>query len=507
MGLLRRSAADFAAKPAATADGESISFACLLATAGGLARELSRRGAFAGSRVAILSENSLDAIVAFWGVLSLGAINVDVPVQLSDDVVASILDECRPVVILASSDQAKRLACEAFASELPPLLIIDEVRHSDRSGQPFSEVSVDPNDVAMVIYTSGSTGRPKGIMLTHDNVLSNITAANQLTGFSSSDSILIIVPLYYIHGRFQLLTHALLGGSVVLGPGMQLPESVVNCLKESEVTGFSGVPFHFKALMSRSSFTTAHLPHLRYLLVTGGALQTEDIARLNAMPDVSVHLAYGQTEASPRVTWAGPGEIAGRPGSCGRPLSGVIVEIVDEQGRSMAPGLVGQVVVGGPGIMRGYVSGDERDTGKIDDAGRLWTGDFGYLDEDGYLFLGGRASEMIKSAGQRIHPREIEDVINSYPCVVESIVFGIDDPGLGQRIAALVVAPREKGIEENIRKHCLDRLSYVRTPRELFLVTSLPKTASGKVDRRAALEVLATFLQDATILTRDSKNG
>jgi acyl-CoA synthetase (AMP-forming)/AMP-acid ligase II len=206
----------------------------------------------------------------------------------------------------------------------------------------------------------------------------------------------------------------------------------------------------------------------------------------DAVPHVRIHLNYGQTESSPRLTYLEPERLFERVGSCGRALPGVILELLGEGDAPVAAGEVGQVVATSPGIMKGYVSGDERTSGRIDERGRLRTGDLGRFDADGYLYLAGRSSEMIKSAGERIFPREVEEVLDACAGVAESAVLGVPDPVLGERLVACVTVKAGAIITlGDLRAHCLKSLSFVRTPREVRFVAALPKTASGKIARAA----------------------
>jgi acyl-coenzyme A synthetase/AMP-(fatty) acid ligase len=286
----------------------------------------------------------------------------------------------------------------------------------------------------------------------------------------------------------QILTHMMIGGTLYVSAGFQFPAVVLGEIVKHQVSGFSGVPYHFITLIERTKLKDTPLPHLKYVLVTGGALSGSQLDQLRAaMPAVGVHTAYGQTEASPRITWLGPDDMFGpRKGSAGRPLPGVRVEIVDERGEPLPQGEVGEVVASGPNIMRGYVSGDHHSSGRIDDRGRLRTGDLGRFDRDGYLWLVGRSSDMIKTAGERVFPKEIEDVVNAHPAVAESAVIGVKDETLGEKIVAVVVLREGTSLTLNeLRGHALKTLPFVRAPRELKLVSSLPKTGSGKIDRGA----------------------
>jgi long-chain acyl-CoA synthetase len=374
---------------------------------------------------------------------------------------------------------------------------LEEILASEPPASP-PPAGATGGDVAMIVYTSGSTGRPKGVLLSHDNLLSNLRASNSLMGLSAADSILVVVPLSFIHGRMQLLLHAMIGGTAAFSAGFQYPQKIVAELLEHRVTGFSGVPYHVTALLERGGLGRRRLPDLRYVLVTGGALSAVTLRALTAaLAGVAIHVAYGLTEASPRVTHLGAPDLLARPSCSGRPVPGVRVEILDEDGTPLGPGEVGEVVVSGPNVMRGYVSGDEVALGAIDLEGRLRTGDLGRLDGDGFLYVVGRKSEMIKTAGERVFPREIEEIIDAHPAVRESAALGVPDAMLGERIVACVVLETGARVEaDDLRGHCLSVLPFARTPREIRFVDELPKTPSGKIDR-VALAAVARFEQAA----------
>jgi long-chain acyl-CoA synthetase len=500
--LLAAAAEKFPQKTAVAFPGEQISFGELDRRSNQVASRLRRLGVVRGQRVALLYESSPAALVHFWGALKSGAEPVDVPHHAGAATIREVIAESRPSALAIDPRQLARLSEDRGAVHLPRHVLsskdagaiakannlnlhaLEEIIAEERA--EWSRPQAEPSDVAMTVYTSGTTGRPKGVMLTHDNLISNITAANSLLGLTHEDSILVVVPLYFIHGRLQILTHALIGGTVYISAGFQFPTQVVDELARYEVTGFSGVPYHFSTLLERTRLAKATLSKLRYVLITAGALPSAQIRALaQALPNVEIHTAYGMTEASPRITYLGPKEIARHPESAGRPLPGVSVEILGEDGAPVPSGAIGEVVASGPNIMKGYVSGDHVSSGRIDAKGRLHTGDLGRLDADGFLYLVGRKSDMIKTAGERVFPREIEEVLNKHPEVRESAVLGLKDDLLGERIVALVVAKSQSIDLEQLRTHCLRWLPFVRTPREVRVVSELPKTASTKINRAA----------------------
>jgi long-chain acyl-CoA synthetase len=501
--LLAGMAGRFAEKTALIFPGQNISFGDLYLQSRQVAARLQWLGIGPGARVAILHENALAAVVFFWGILASGAQVVDVPCLAGVEVIDEILAECKPAAIVLSAHQRQRLMRTGVKS-LPGIVLmaapspISPDSPDARSCHSLSEiVASEPFDatlphihdssVALIIYTSGSTGRPKGVMLSHRNLLTNVAAANSRVGLTNDDSILVVVPLYFIHGRMQLLTHTMVGGTMAFSEGFHFPQQVIQELAKYQVTGFSGTPYHFYTLLERTDIAASRLPQLRYVLVTGGAMRPDGLIRLSkALPGVEIHVAYGQTEASPRITYLGPLEVLSNPESSGRALPGVLVQVLGEDGSELPPGTVGEVVASGPNIMCGYVSEDEISSQKIDSFGRLHTGDIGQLDHHGHLYLAGRKSELIKSAGERVFPREVEIVLDMHPAVLESAVLGVPDRILGEKIVACVALKPEETIDaEALRTHCLKFLPLVRVPREVCFVQSLPKTDSGKIDRKS----------------------
>lgn len=485
--LLVASARRHPNKLAVASPTESVTFEELALQADRIAGHLGTAGLGRGDRVAMSRGNDVQAIAAYWAVLRAGCVPVDLPPSAAPETLIEMLEEAAPRGLIAESGRIRQLA--DHSSDAVPDVLVDEatldgVRFSGASLQ--EEVAVDASDVATVIYTSGSSGRAKGVMLSHDNWLSNLTAIIRSMELTVDDSILVVVPLHFVHGRMQLHLHAAIGGTLYLSAGWDNPEEVVSEVARHGVTGLSGVPFHFRQLLRTESIRRLSLPHLKYLVVTGGKLAEAELDRLAAaLPDVGIHVAYGQTEASPRVTHLGPREVFGpKRSSVGRPLAGITVDIVGANGRPLACGEVGEVAVRGPNVMVGYVTGDEGSSGAIDRAGRLRTGDVGYLDADGYLYLVGRTSGMIKSAGERIFSEEVERVVDLHPSVSECAVLGVPDEALGERLLALVVLKTDRQLTMvELRKHCLRHLPFVRVPRGLVVVDELPKTRSGKLDR------------------------
>ena len=517
--LLADAARRFPDKDAAVFPAERITFGALDRASRQVAAALRREGIGPKARVAILYDNSLAALTFFWGVLRAGAESVDLPALAGQPAIAVMLRESGAAALVVQPRHLAKLDGQALGA-VPRLLLSTADAWPHAGGRRLltletilaEESPVDtgpdvaPSDVALIIYTSGTTGRPKGVMLGHDNLIANILAFNARIQLGAKDSLLVVVPLHFIHGRIQLLTHALIAGTLFFSAGFQFPKAVVDELAKYEVTGISGVPYHFATLLAQTRLKTTSLPRLKNITITGGALAPAALRELqDAVPHARLHVNYGQTESSPRLTYLGPDEIFERVGSCGRALPGVTLEIVGPGGAPMPAGEAGEVVASSPGIMKGYVSGDERTSGRIDQRGRLWTGDLGRLDDAGYLYLAGRNSEMIKCAGERIFPREVEEVLDACPGIAESAVLGIPDPVLGESLVACVVAKPGADLDpRELRAHCLKSLPLVRTPREVRVVMIVPKTSSGKLQRVGLAKI---FADAAPLPAKETRNG
>ena len=304
------------------------------------------------------------------------------------------------------------------------------------------------------------------------------------------DSYLMVVPLHYVHGIMQLMVHALAGSTVYFYDNFVFPSKVVAKIQETGVTGFSGVPFHFNALISRGGLLNANLPNLSWMTVTGGKLPGQRIVEvLDSFPEVEFHIAYGQTECGPRATALHPSKTRDKLDSVGSPIPNVAVLLLDEDGNQVEQGQVGEVVISGDNVMAGYWGDPEGTAEVIDSYGRLHTGDLGRFDDDGDLYLVGRKSELIKSAGERIAPEELEKVLAAHQWAEDAVVTGIPDDLYGQRVVAHIMRSvaaegvTDEEVVQVVREHCLGAVPLARAPREYYVWTEFPRKANGKADR------------------------
>ncbi|NOX69204.1 MAG: acyl--CoA ligase [Gammaproteobacteria bacterium] len=486
-------AAECASKTALEVCGaSSISFAELVDRSDAAACFLRQSGVTPGSRVGILSRHDPEAVVLFWAVFKVSAIVVWLNDDAGSETLSTIIDDADPIVIFAQSDRHMDMLHSVCGSR-DGLMRISEISSSAKANFSVDPTGDEagPDAVAAIVYTSGSSGKPKGVCLTHRNLLTVSNAVIQHMPITSDDSYLMVVPMHYVHGLMQLLVHALAGATVFCTNSFAFPRKIVELLRSTGVTGFSGVPFHFNSLVSRGNFLEAELPSLKWLTVTGGKLANSRVIEImDSFPKVDFHIAYGQTECAPRATALDPGKLRSKPDSVGSAIPGVNILLFGDDGQPVSAGEVGEVAVEGANVMAGYWRDAESTAKALDSEGRLLTGDLGRFDEDGDLFLVGRKSEMIKAAGERIIPEELEKVLTSHNFVDDAVVVGVTDSMYGQRVVAhLLLSDRCESMDNNeviagVRSHCLEAVPFARAPREYNCWKAFPMKSNGKPDRQ-----------------------
>jgi len=472
---------------------------------------LSACGVAAGDRVVLILENGLDYLTAFFGVLRAGGVVVGINPGNTPRDMAYILNHCRATAVIAQSRSLKTLS--KVLPEVPGLrnlFVADQpgpFKLSDtpagiscrplgpaRSDAP-APVTESPHDspdaLAAIIYTSGTTGKPKGVMLTHLNFVSNTESIIEYLGLTARDRIMVVLPFYYSYGLSLLLTHVAVGGRLVIDNRFAYPNKVLETMEQEAVTGFSGVPSSFAILIHKSSISRFTLTTLRYLTQAGGPMApvlTEEIGRV--LPGRQIFIMYGQTEAAARLSYLPPERLHDKQGSIGKAIPGVELKLLDRENREVPQGHVGEIVARGDNLMLGYWDAPEETAAALRPEG-LRTGDLARMDEEGFLYIVSRKSDMIKSGAHRISPKSIEEILAEHEGVFESAAVGYPDQILGEGIALFVV-PREGSelTEADILRHCRQNLPRYKVPQLVIMATGLPKTASGKIRRPVLQEQL-----------------
>ena len=472
-----------------------------------LAASLIKDGVARGDRVVVFMDNSVAAVVALYGILKSGAVMVPVNPLTKSDKLAFILKDAEAAAFVGDS-HLRSVYETAWETYRPSIVIVNggDKRDTGRGARILDEVAsagacpevatID-QDLAAIIYTSGSTGSPKGVMLTHHNMVSAARSVSEYLGLTAADRILCCLPLAFDYGLYQVLMGFMVGACVILERSFAFPAAVVKVMAQEQVTVFPGVPTIFSILLAREGILDAHdWRAVRAITNTAASLPPEHIKRLKArFPKARIFSMYGLTECK-RVTYLAPEELERRPTSVGRGMPNQEVYLIDADGRRLPPGSVGELVVRGSHVMRGYWRRPEETAQRLKSGPYpgervLHTGDVFHMDEDGYLYFVGRSDDIIKSRGEKVSPKEVENVLYAMPAVREAAVIGVDDEVLGQAVHAfVVVGAKARVTERDIVRHCHEYLESYMVPKVVHIVSALPKTDTGKI-RKTGLAAAA----------------
>jgi amino acid adenylation domain-containing protein len=429
-----------------------------------VANSLLAAGMKRGDRVVIWLDNSPEAAVSIFGVLKAGGVFVPVNPSTKIEKLQYILSDCEAKVLVTSARKSAGAGGVA---------IVYPENTGSAAALPKQCIDID---LAAIIYTSGSTGRPKGVMLTHLNMIS---AANSITTYlenTADDVILNVLPLSFDYGLYQLLMAFKIGGTLILERGFTYPFQVVETIIRENVTGLPVVPT-IAAILLQLDLSQYPFPKLRYITNTAAALPTAHIARLRSLfPEVKIFSMYGLTECK-RVSFLPPDQIDIRPTSIGRGMPNEEIYLAGD----------GELVVRGSNVMKGYWNLPE-ETAKMLKPGPLpgemvlYTGDLFRMDSEGYFYFIGRKDDIIKSRGEKVSPREIENVLCAMPGILEAAVIGVPDVVLGEAIVAFVVSDGATDARDVLR-HCAACLEEYLVPQRVHIVAALPKSPNGKIDK------------------------
>jgi long-chain acyl-CoA synthetase len=457
------------------------------------------QGLQVGDRVAVCLDNSPEMVFSIFGILQAGGTMVLITPGTPTERMGYILRNCEPRFMIAPALRLGQIKEAAKDCPAPPITILVGEQETPEHGFRFEDAcqapegavrnSVSDEDVAAIIYTSGSTGKPKGVTLTHHNFDIVTDAVIEYLEHTPDDVILDFLPLSIGYGLLQLLVTYRAGGSLVLEKGFGYPYEIIKRLKEEHVTGFAGVPTVY-SIITHLSLENESFPVLRYITNAAAAMPGVFLPRLRKIfPATKIYLMHGLTECL-RTTYLPPHEVDTTPSSVGSGMKYVELWIEDPEGNRLPAGQVGEMVVRGPNIMKGYWN-DPEGTAKavrIGPDGRkiLRTGDLFMMDERGYFHFVGRTDDIIKSRGRKVSPLEIEETIYRCEDVLEVRAIGIPDTLLGHAIKAEIVLKRGSPITiEYIKAHCQKHLEDFQIPHIIEFVPSLPKSAGGKIRRVA----------------------
>ena len=496
---LQRPATRLPDKIALVTGERRLSYGSIFAFARGLAAYLHSHGLQKGDRVAVYLDNCAEAVISIFAILQAGGCFVVVNHTAPQERLGYIVNHCAAKFLIAPSHALDRVTEARRICQHPFDLIVIGADSLPAGAINFNEAcsctstsflpKVIDQDLAAIIYTSGSTGEPKGVTFAHRNIDSAVDSIVEYLEHSEDDVVLGVLPLSFGYGLLQLLVTFKTSGRLVLEKGFGYPYEIIKRMKSERVTGFAGIPTMYAILTQLESIAKEDLAFLRYITNAAAGIPPSFIPKLQKIfPHTKIFLMHGLTECL-RTTYLPPDQLDRRPTSVGTGMPNVELWIEDAEGHRLPNGQTGELVVRGSNIMLGYWN-DPATTARVVTQGRypwertLHSGDLFRTDEEGYFYFVARKDEIIKSRGERISPKEIEDVLYQIDEVHEARVIGVPDPILGQAIRAEIVLKDGRALtERDVKAYCKQHLEDFKTPTVVAFVTALPKTAGGKIKR------------------------
>jgi len=484
--------------------------------------DLRDMGLRAGDRVAIFLEKRIEAVVAIFATAMAGGVFVPINTSLKERQVAHILNDCDVQIVVTSSE--KEGLFETTMERCPSIkhiLLIDGppagrnlshgvARHwkltRENQVRSCEAVGSIDNDLAAILYTSGSTGLPKGVCLSHRNLVEGARSVNAYLHNNEHDRILAVLPISFDAGFSQLTTGLSVGAEVVV-TNFSLPANVLRLCAESRITAITGVP-PFWNQVAFLDWPADATRHLRYFANTGGRMPTKTLERLRCVfPQARPYLMYGLTEAF-RSTYLDPDEVDRRPDSIGKAIPNAEILVVGQDGRFCGPNEEGELVHRGAQVALGYWNNTKATAERFRAApGRhagiplpeyaVWSGDIVRMDEEGFLYFVGRGDDMIKTRGFRVSPTEIEEVAHMSGLVAEAVAVGLPNEAIGQDVVVVAVPRQNAGKFEDLADFFRSELPSYMNPKKIICARSLPRTSSGKIDRREVAKRLLAASQRA----------
>ena len=471
-----------------------------------LANGLANLGVKKGDRIALIQVNCHQCVETYFATAKLGAIYVpmnfrgkadeqeyminfaEVSVVIAGDRYVDMINSIRPKLTTVKNYISLEKKCDDMVN-------YEDLISSSADDEIFSDIADE--DTTILMFTAGTTGRPKGVMLSHNSfstyVLENVAPADP----EVEEINILTVPLYHIAG-IQAMMAAIYGGRTLVMQRQFEAKAWMGLVEKEKANRAMMVPTMLKQLIDNPDFAKFDLSSLKVVTYGAAPMPLPVIKKaLEVFPGVSFINAFGQTETASTITTLGPAdhEMTGTPeeierklkrlSSIGKPMSDVEMKIVDEGGNELPSDEIGEIIARGPRVMSGYWKDEEKTANTIDADGWVHTGDMGYVDEDGYFFLGGRSSDMIIRAGENISPEEVENCIRTYDVVEEVAVIGVPDEEWGEEPRAIVVLKKgQAATADEVMEHCRAGLASYKRPRSVVFVEELPRNPMGKVLKR-----------------------
>ena len=499
-------------------DGKRFSFQELEERVKKLANALAGMGVRAGDRIASMQVNCNENIETYFAAAKLDAVYVPLNFRSSSEEIEYMINDSKPKILITGERYVSMVDdIKENLTSVDGFVVMDDASAegwesyeqllSTSSGEDMYPMG-DEDDLTMVMFTAGTTGSPKGVMLSHDSFASYLLANVSPPDLESEEKNILTVPLYHIAG-VQAVMAAIYGGRTLIIQRQFEPVEWMTLVQEEKANRAMMVPTMLKMLMDHQEFEKFDLSTLEVITYGAAPMPVEVIKRaISKFPGTFFINAFGQTETAATITMLPPEDhiLEGseeeiekklnRLTSIGKPLSDVEVRIVNENGGEVDVGETGEIVAQGPRLMKGYWNQQEATTEALR-GGWLYTGDLGYFDEDGYIFLSGRAKDFIKRAGEMVSPEEVEQVLHSHPSIDEAAIIGVPDVDWGERVRAIVVAKVGATIDkEEVMAYCKDRMASFKKPESVVVVEELPRNPLGKVLKRVLREEFSYPLED-----------
>ena len=490
-------------------DGRRITYSDLALRVVKLANALRQLGVEKGDRIATMEVNCNEHIEAYFAAAKLDAIYVPINFRASQSELEYMLNDSSPTVLLAGSRYTDMIELISSKVEsLKALIVIDGIVEGWHTYERIVDSALDDemypesdeDDLTMLMFTAGTTGSPKGVMLSHDSFSSYILSNVSPPDMEVEEKNILTVPLYHIAG-VQAVMAAVYGGRTLIIQRQFEPVEWMTLVEQEKANRAMMVPTMLKMILDHQEFQNHDLSSLEVITYGAAPMPLEVIRRAIAMlPGTFFINAFGQTETAATITMLPPEDhiLEGsdeeievklkRLTSIGKPLEDVEVRIVSDEGKQVELGETGEIVARGSRLMKGYWK-QEQATAEALREGWLYTGDLGYFDEDGYIFLSGRAKDFIKRGGEMVSPEEVEQVLHSHPAIDEAAIIGVPDIDWGERVRAIVVAKSGERIDSSeVIEYCRSRLSSFKKPESVVVVDKLPRNPLGKVLKRILRE-------------------
>ena len=506
---LKRSVCRYPQKNAFIAGNKTLTYQELDKQSSILAGNLLEAGIQFQDRVVIFLDNSIESVISLYAVLKTGGIFVILNPSLRPTKLAYILfnSQARFLISAASKIRIIREAVSALADPPQSLWVnynstiqkefpdaLDWTKLMEQSDNKIDQ-SICPRmidqDLATLIYTSGSTGEPKGVMSTHHAMISAARSIIQYIQNEPDDIILNVLPLSFDYGLYQVVMSVMFGGTIVLEKSFTYIHQVLQQIAQHRITGFPIVPTIVAMLLNLQDLSSYDFSSLRYITNTGAALPPEHIKRFRTLfPDIRIVSMFGLTECK-RVGYLPPEQIDIRPDSVGKAMPNCRTQIVDEEGNPVGPNEIGELIIEGSNVMPGYWKDPELTarayrSGPLPHQRFLYSGDYFKQDEKGYLYFLGRKDDMIKTRGERVSPKEIENILSQMPGIAEAAVIGIPDKILGQVPKAFIVAVQADTVtRQDVLKYATQSMENFMVPKEIEFISALPRTPNGKIDKKS----------------------